>query len=260
MRRFAAGLSSFLFAVIFAIPTTAGSAACPVAQPIPLRGLYLKSDLVVVGKIGTPGKWKMQPREDGDESQNENFRYYTRTVPVQIEETIKGAAPKNLLVQEVQTKWVGPTEEQKTPAPGVARTEDEPEFPSTLAENTGRRLFFLNEITDNASYQETYAGRRFQPEQKDLPLFTSRLRELHAIYSAPVPSKQMIVEWVVAMAEDPATRFEGAYELRQALYGSGRAEEPEEEAQEEPGKDEQAATEDADQENVRQHRCGSGNK
>ncbi|HEV7646257.1 MAG TPA: hypothetical protein VGO50_20145 [Pyrinomonadaceae bacterium] len=237
MRRFAAGLSSFLFAVIFAVPTTAGSSACPVSPPIPLRGLYLKSDLVVVGKIGTPGKWKIQPR---DENGGENFRYYNRTVPVQVEETIKGVAPRNLLVQEIQTKWVGQVEEEK-PTPGIVKTPDEPELPSSLAENTDRRLFFLNQNTDDsASYQEAYMGRRFQPGQKDLPLFVSRLRELHAIYSAPVPSKQMIVEWIVTMAEEPATRYEGAYELRQALYNSGRVEESEDES----GKDEQADTAD----------------
>ncbi len=251
MRRFVAGLSSFLFAIIFAVPTTAGSSACPVSPPVPLRGLYIKSDLVVVGKIGTPGKWKIQPR-DGSES--ENFRDYNRTVPVQIEETIKGTAPENLLVRETQTRWVSPSVEQKPQTPGIViNVPDEPEFSSSLAEDTGRRLFFLDKNTDGgAYYQQAYAGRHFQPEQKDLPLFISRLRELHAIYSAPVPSKQMIVEWVVAMAENPATRYEGAYELRQALYGSGREEEPEEGSQESEQADapEAADAADADQENA----------
>jgi hypothetical protein len=243
MRRFAAGLSSFLFAVIFAAPSIPGSSACPVSPPVPLRGLYIKSELVVVGKIGTPGKWKIQPREE-QENESENYRYYNRIVPVQIEETIKGTAPQTLLIRENESRWINPAEVPKTPAPGAVQTpEDVPEFSSTLTENTERRLFFLSPNADgDGSYFEIYSGRRFQPEQKNLPVFISRLRELHGIYSAPVPSKQMIIEWVVAMAEDPVTRFEGAYELRQALYSTGREEEREEGPEVEPEKDEQADT------------------
>jgi hypothetical protein len=228
MRRFAAVLSSFLFAVILATPSLPAGTACPAPSPVPLRGLYFKSDLVVVGKIGKPGKWKTLPRTPGE---NDNYQRYLRLIPVQVEESIKGVAPRNLTIQENQSQWIDAPQEQKpqTPQiPGAVKAPNEPEFYSSLAENTERRLFFLNADTDGEShFFEVYSGRRLEPSQQDLPVYISRLRELHAIYTSPSPSKPMIVEWLVAMAEDPITRFEGAYELRQALYRSGEEEEEE---------------------------------
>ncbi len=232
MRRFAAILSFFVFSVSFAILALPLAAACPVQDPIPLRGLYLKSDVVVVAKIGAPGKWEMAPR---DEDSADRYRIYRRGIPLQVEETIKGSGTSNLVVAEERWHWLGNADDTQAATPNPVK-EAEPEFESTLADNKDRRLFFLSKNEEGVNYSQVIRNHPFEPTQKELEVYISRLRELGNIYSAANPSKASIVEWLVSMAEDPVTRFEGAYELREALENVTDDEEEEEAGGEEKRK------------------------
>jgi hypothetical protein len=241
MRRFAAVLSLFVFSVSFAILILPHAAACPVAPPVPLRGLYLKSDVVVVARVGTPGKWKVSPAE-GETS--ERYQVYRRSVPLRVEETIKGGEVKNLAVTEDRWKWLGNADDSKVVLPNAVQ-EPDTEFDSDLADNKDRRLFFLTKNEESEGYSEVYRNHAFAPTQKELDIYITRLRELGNIYNAAPPSKELIVEWLVSMAEDPVTRFEGAYELREALESARAASDEEEEESKETAEAEPAAKSDS---------------
>lgn len=237
MRRFAAVLSLFVFSVSFIILVLPLAAACPVQSPVPLRGLYLRSDIVVVGRIGKPEKWKLNTAEP---NMGDRYRMYSRSIPVKVEEIIKGSETKNLSVTEDRWQYLGEKPESEQPAQPVlpnAVKEAEPEFTSDLTDNKDRRLFFLSK-DENGNYGEVFRNHPLDLTQKELDVYISRLRELANIYSAAEPSKELIVEWLVNMAEDPVTRFEGAFELRRALESAGRGDEDEDEEQSDAGEEE----------------------
>jgi len=229
MRRFAAVLSLFIFSVSFAILILPLAIACPVQDPVPLRGLYLKSDIVVVARVGAPEKWKL---DDSEADPNSHFRTYRRSIPLKVEETIKGADTKDVSVTEERWRGVhegnSGGETAQAVLPNTVK-ESDPEFESTFTDNKDRRLFFLRKNEESEGYSEVYRNHAFEHTQKELDVFISRLRELANIYSAAKPSKELIVEWLVSMAEDPVTRFEGAFELHRALEASGSEDDDEEE-------------------------------
>lgn len=216
MRRFTTVLSLFVFPLFLSILFMPRAAACPVREPIPLRGLYLNSDTVIVGKIGEPEKWALasEMNEPGN-----RYRIYARNIPVTIDEVIKGSGDSVVAVRETHYQWLGNDVNANTDDFGanINKSGESAVYSSTLSTDKERRLFFLNKEADNGSFTETYLGRELSLPQKELDVYIARLRELANIYSSGTPSKERVMEWLVTMAEDPVTRFEGAYELRAAL-------------------------------------------
>lgn len=225
MRRITAVLSLFVLPVFLSILFMPRAAACPVSPPVPLRGLYLNSELIVVGKIGTPGKWGISS-ESSDP--NNRYRINGRKIPVQVDEVIKGTSDRVIQVGESRYQWLGSGEENE-PQPQLRQADSGEDYVSNLSQNKERRLFFLGKNSENESYTEIYNGRSFTLPQKDLDVYITRLRELANIYNSGAPAKDRIVEWLVSMAEDPVTRFEGAYELSTALAQSAYSDEDEDE-------------------------------
>ncbi len=243
MRRITAVLSLFVLPVFLSILFMPRAAACPVSPPVPLRGLYLNSELIVVGKIGTPGKWSVSSENSGP---NNSYRINGRKIPVQVEEVIKGPSERVIQVGESRYQWLGSGEENE---PQVRQPDfDEEAFVSNLSQNKERRLFFLGKNSENGSFTEIYNGRSFTLPQKDLDVYITRLRELANIYNAGAPADERILEWLVSMAEDPVTRFEGAYELSNALARSAYSDQDEDEKEnaDETGEAEEEDPQDAD--------------
>lgn len=200
------------YAAFFALLLIAFSSSISLAceePPLPLRGMYLESDLIVVGKIGKPGKWIAGKNEAASD-----YLIFNRSYPISVEKTLKGDAHGKLSVWEENYHYLGEGEN------GAKVTEPNgTEFVSELGKDSGRRLFFLKKGEDG-HYAEIYSNRyEFSPQGKDLDVYIARIGELNDMYkNGATPSKETIVEWLVSMAENSVTRFEGAYELRESVY------------------------------------------
>lgn len=212
-----AGLFLFFVVVVMAAP----------AQTTSLRMLYLKADLVVVGKIAKTPKWiPVKPAEDD----NRKALSFHKVIPVEIEETLRGTAPNELLVTDEKIPWPsigGPAEaddenENKDKDKDKDKDEDEDEGEDEdfeeghygeLSEIKYRRLFFLKKDKETGLYLDNSLDRSFLMSQEDLKGYVSRLRELQSIYARPEPSMDALVEWLVSMAEDPNTRYDACAEL-----------------------------------------------
>lgn len=202
IRRYAA----FFALVIIAFSSTV-SLACE-EPPLPLRGMYLESDVIVVGKIGRAGKWTA-----GEKQADSEYQTFSRAFPITVEKVVKGDVKGKLAVNEDNYHFTGETDGVKA----AAHPDDSVEF-SELAKDTGRRLFFLKKGEDGG-YTEIYHNRyEFAPQGKDLDTYVTRLGELADMYRNGEPAKETLVEWLVKMVESPLTRFEGAYELRSSFY------------------------------------------
>lgn len=211
MRRFVALQLLLVFSVSFFFFPSRASACSSGPPELPLRGLYLKSDLIIVGKPVQPTKWIAQEVETLRSGSREAYQYFNRDVPIAIHEVIKGAAPEKLILPDSTSRYIDEEGEVKT---GAAVQIDEDET-SQLGKIGQLQLFFLKKDKDDDTYDTVVTGRYDKLFEDEMELHVMRLRQLHAIYLAgKVPSKTAILEWMVSMAEDPRTRFEGSFELR----------------------------------------------
>ncbi len=204
-RRYAA-----FFALLVLVFSSIASLGCE-DPPLPLRGMYLQSDVIVIGRIGKPGKWMAGAREGEGDTQ---YQIFNRSVSVTVEKVLKGDAPGKLEIGEENYHYFGDV----SAGNGGIKPAAQPEYESELTKDTGRRFFFLKK-NEQGVYTEVYINRDFSPKGKDFDIYVSRLTELNEMYHNGEPAKEKIVEWLVSMAENSVTRFEGAYELRNSLYG-----------------------------------------
>lgn len=166
------------------------SLACP-APPMPLRPLYMASQSVVVARADKSvilQTEKIDPESDYD-------RTLLRTT-FYVSQTLKSKGEEEQVVHVYTWLW------------GEDRM-----VPEYYAEGT-RLLLFLGPREEGEGYElvdDSYGA-------KDLPddvlkVYVERLEELDRILRAAKPDKAEIAEWLVRCVEEPATRWEGAYDL-----------------------------------------------
>ena len=160
-----------------------GEVVGPPAQP--LRLLYAESDLIVTARVG-----KSVPIKKEDEGK------FMKTA-LDVSATIKGER-KQSTVYVYHWAW-----------------GDDKNFPGGYT--TGDKLLvFLRRSEEYKGYETVspYYGVKNLPDA-DLHTYIQRIEELAAISRQAKPDATAIVEWLVRCAEQPATRWEGAYELTQ---------------------------------------------
>lgn len=166
------------------------SLACPSA-PVPLRPLFIASQRVVVARAGQSvilQTEKIDPESD-----------YERTLlrtSFYVSESLKSKGAEEQVVHLYSWLW------------GEDRS-----VPESYAEGK-RLLLFLIEREEGDGFElvdESYGAKDLSDDA--LKVYVTRIEELARIMSAPKPDKAEIVEWLVRCAEEPATRWEGAYEL-----------------------------------------------
>ncbi len=207
--------------------TTPPASACPVAPPTPLRMLYKRSERVVVARAG---------HSEPDKTSNDDS--YRRTT-FHIGESLKGGHGESTLKVVHYTN------------------PETPEFVGNFKKGD-RLLLFLNYNDEQNAYwvnDMRHGAKKLSDE--DLKIYLTRIEELSAILLKEKPDEQEIVEWLVRCAEEPATRWEGAYELyvgysmaRDAANAAGNnnsEDDDEEEAKEEGEAGESEEVEEAEE-------------
>jgi hypothetical protein len=154
-----------------------------VMVPQTLRALYRQSENIVVARIGKP----VQARKKS----NDNLM----KTALEITSTIKGGGKKTT-IYVYHYGW-----------------GEDPKFPGGFT-NGDTVLAFLKERNDGDGYEviDTSSGVK-KLSEADLSIYLQRIEELAAIPPKAKPDMAAIVEWLVRCAEQPATRWEGTYEL-----------------------------------------------
>ncbi len=186
---------SLFIMTVFSVAILSGFAAAKtVTQPIPLRVMYLKSHLVFIGTVSSASAWEQATESNGK-------TLYRRTLMINVESPIKGMASGTLAVTEM---YVGPGSGGDIGAK------------SNFSAGAQRRLFFLGN-RDNSYYVLSNFHGDFSLNNTQLDVYAARLRELQNIYLSGDRVKEQLMDWLGAVAADPVTRFDGAYDLKNVL-------------------------------------------
>ncbi len=160
------------------------SSACPIVIPKPLRALYKESDLVAVARVG-----------ESVAVEKENASTLMRT-ELRITSLLKGENKKKV-VALYDYIW-----EREEASSSRVKAKDEV------------LLVFLKPYEKGDGYVPADFDRgvkKLSPD--DLKVYVSRIEELAVIMRGEKPDEAALTEWFVRCAEEPATRWEGAYEL-----------------------------------------------
>jgi hypothetical protein len=165
---------------------------CPAPPPQPLRSLTLESDLIVVAKVGN-----VLSKEN--ERQSGNFIFQQRRgdalVQLHISQVVKGDFSNRIVNVHYWRALLG----------------EMPPDSTVLA-------FLYEEDENNHCYLVSLEWGFKSLAPKAVEIYVARIKELLEIENQtdPATHQQLLVEWLVRCAEDPVTRWEGAYDL---LFG-----------------------------------------
>lgn len=225
---------SAFFLVISFLPSVQTANACPEEPPVPLRQLYMQSDRVVVATVSGSSVDKV-------ESEDENGKSVTVKISLNVSETLKGEGTKPL-IHIYQWQYISNVPD---PEPGTGENEsDEEDYEgynnSKRFEKGKKLLLFLNKEDDDENESKGKKSTRFaladyrygakDLSSSDLSVYVKRIKELSTILKNKQPDKKEIIDWLVSCAEEPATRWEGAYDLNRSFNLKTYEEENEKEA------------------------------
>ncbi|HEV2799735.1 MAG TPA: hypothetical protein VGW12_04515 [Pyrinomonadaceae bacterium] len=161
------------------------SSACSISMPLSLRMRYAGSEFVAVVRVG----------ETFVAERHENNMVLLNT-ELRISSLLKGETKKKV----INLQHFAVTLSHASP-------------PATY-EKDDVLLVFLKRAEKGEGYELTDGQRGAQKlPADDLKVYVSRIEELGAIMREEKPDKAALAEWLVRCAEEPATRWEGAYEL-----------------------------------------------
>jgi hypothetical protein len=169
-----------------AVSTTGGLIAAPV---LPLRELYKDSDRIVVARVGESERVELKELENKDDGT-------LIIIALVVSSTLKGEGDESAL--RVYQFVYGDQDETFKPGDNL--------------------LVFLRRATIESlsppdGYWPVDLSRGVKKlSDSDLSVYTQRVFELSQI-AGNKPDQEALVEWLVRCAEDPATRWEGAFDL-----------------------------------------------
>jgi hypothetical protein len=174
-------------ALLAAVSVIRRSLACPIEPPQqPLRTLYKLSARVIVARV---------MKSEMAESDEDSMVMKTMKTSLEVTNNLKGDG--EYIVQLYHMVWV-------SEGAGV---------PDNFT--PGNRLLLFLDKREEGGYEiddENYGVKKLSDE--DLKVYVERIEELAEIMKKDPPDNSAIVEWLVRCAEERATRWEGAYELK----------------------------------------------
>lgn len=203
-------MTAALAAVLVSLVSTETGSACGGPPPKPLRALYTESDLVVVARVGRTVPVEMVP-VDG-----QPLKVYLMRTSLRVNSTVKGQGNHGV-IPLYHLSW---------------QSDDAAETLNQFGEygDADKLLFFLKRRADGEGYEEadsSYGVKKLS--DADLRVYVERMNELALILQQEKPDPARIMEWIVRCAEEPATRWEGLYELLSSKYAAQSIEDEEKE-------------------------------
>jgi hypothetical protein len=242
----ATGAVFVLLASSVVLPGNASAASrCPADEPETLISLYRNSDAIYVAHFD-----KIEEGAITDE--NENYISIDITRHFTVSRALKGENRKFVVLpdQQYRTKHsltADPEDEEVEDADkeeGSEVPEEEDDSARSYVEVGDDLLLFVKKAENGELALTHYRDgtKRMTPER--LPSYEARLTELNAIFGAKKLDESRLVDWVVRTAEEPHTRWEGAYELLQSFQAQEWQEEAEKERAERIARGEEVAEPD----------------
>ncbi len=200
---FAAVLIIFgLLLAVCSLPDDVSARRCPDETPDSLLTLYVESDLIVVASIESEKTLKMT-------SEYEYGSYFDVEKTLDVTDTLKGS--KKDRAAYVESQFTPKNSNPKTDEPDVADAPEEEEYPGI----GNQALFFLVKNAENNSYEPAhYSAAIKKLNDSDLHVYLKRIKELKKIAESKKDQLPKLTEWLVRLAEEPATRDEGTADLQ----------------------------------------------
>ena len=192
-------------------------ASCPSAPPVPLRILYQQSEKIVVARLESISDEKIL------EENEEHTEVSVRNV-FSVSSTLKGKAEPYLSIYENEYREKSQPQaepEAVQPAESVESEEAVEEVETIDSEEDDKRfkvgkrllLFLTSEEGGDGYSLVDYRFGAKELSDADLRIYEKRIEEIGSILASPEKQAERTVEWLVRCAGEPATRWEGAYEL-----------------------------------------------
>jgi len=170
----------------------------PVGFPKTLLSLYQESDVIVVAKYAKTARGQAV-REDSDFAILKTDRYFD------VSYVLKGEHSKFLVIGDEEF-----VSKDSPAAADVEQTVDD-EY-HILAGDTV--LLFLRKSEDGKSLEFVNSDDSLKKlNSRDLAVYEARIAELRSMYEGGQPEPAKLLDWLITCAQDPATRWEGAFEL-----------------------------------------------
>ncbi len=193
--------------------------ACPVKEPETLLSLYRNSDAIYVARFDKV--------EDGEVTENtDELTVVNIKKHFDVSSALKGETRKLFVLEETEYRYKpAATPSTEPSADSEAQESEEPEefgeetpFGARNLESGDLLLLFLKKGEDGKTLELTDyrdAIKKMTPQR--LESYEARIRELNSIFSAKKVDHAAIVEWLVKCTQDPATRWEGAYQFQMSF-------------------------------------------
>ena len=225
-------------------PTT--SRACPVIIPETLLSLYRNSDAIFIARFDKAEDADIVEDSDRDTVLNVRKEFY-------VSSALKGELRKLFVLEEREYRYKQIPYNQTPPdEPAEAEENDEGDAPysrPTLKPGDTVLLFLKEQHNPNGTV--TLGLTHFRDAIKKisgerLDAYEASIRDLNSIFGGKTKADDAkIVDWLVRTAQDPLTRWEGAFELQQSYQAMQWQESSKQEAEEEESKEVETSDETA---------------
>lgn len=201
-----------LSSLLISTPTTA--LACEDEPPQTLLQLYKGAEMIYIATYAKLEKGELVTVE------GENYRFHPTKQHFDISQTLKGQHRKFFVLEGEEYVYDAPEAPEGEAEPPVEHSDENVALvPSDVVAEGDTVILFLNKDPENA---EKIVLSHYRDSIKEITpdsvgSYEKRFRELSSIFAAKKVSDAKIVEWLVRLAEDPATRWEGTYELSQSF-------------------------------------------
>lgn len=213
-----------VMAATLVLPTETQARRCPVEIPETLLSLYRGSDVIVIATY--------DKIEDGEVEKTEHYTMVKTKSYYTVATTLKGEQQKMLVLEDQDYRY----EQADTADEAVTETSsDEESLEAGEADDSSEVkpgdtvLMFLAKGTheEGEEKEETEKPVTLRPVgYRDgikkmsgdvLRTYEHRVNQLNVIFNSAGNRDAAIVNWLIEVTEDPITRWEGAFELLQAV-------------------------------------------
>ncbi len=218
---FSAGAVFILVLSMCLLPQTASARRCGMKMPETLLALYQNSDAIYIGTYDKTLDGEVV-EDTADYSAVAIHKHFT------ITSTLKGVNRKFFVLddRDYRYKNVAPEPEAAVSEDGaensaveeeVVYTGEEEEDFSTPLESGDNVLLFLRNGDEGTPVLTDYVDGIKKLPAESIAVYEARIKDLSSIFAAKKVSEARILDWLIRCAEDPATRWEGTYELLQGV-------------------------------------------
>lgn len=206
-------LSAALITLLFVSVPIQRAEACPPPPPDTLLELYLRSDLIILADYTS---------ENVIARDNENDDGYFAQIErnLSVVKRLKGLEDlKRVILNDTEYRTKFDTAEENE-TQGVMRLlfGNQRGFDVVSAVTVGKRyLFFLSLDEETGNYYLTDHTTAVRDVEGVFDVYEKRLAELEDIISEKDGQITRLTEWIVKLIEEPATRWDGVFDLEKSF-------------------------------------------